>query len=99
VPQEVVVGASAAGAGTECVIGGAADVEPILEYLPEAGGAAPEVTVEQAGTSATILFHETGITAGYHVVELGVAVPPGTRLRLSAKDCFARLRWCERIEY
>src|ERR1035438_6666573 len=26
-------------------------------------------------------------------------VSPGTRLRLTANGCFARLRWCERMEY
>jgi hypothetical protein len=99
VPQELVLAASAAGSSAEIVIGGTADAEPALEYLPADGGAAPEVTLEQLGTPVTTLFHEAGITAGYHVKEDLSAVAPGARLKLAAKDCFARLRWCERMEY
>jgi hypothetical protein len=99
VPLEIVLGASAAATSTEVVIGGAADVEPTLEYLPADGAVAPEVTLEQLGTPVTTLFHETGITASYHVKPDLAAVAPGAKLKLTATDCFARLRWCERMEY
>lgn len=99
VPQEIVLGASPAATTVEIVIGGVADVQPILEYLPDDGAAAPEVTVEQLGAPVTTLFHETAITAGYHVKENLAAVAPGAKLRLTATECFARLRWCERMEY
>ena len=99
VPQELTVDGSAESANAEVVIGGSDDVEPVLETLPAPGAANPEVTLEQVDTGVTTLYHALPIPAGYTVKDDLPDVSPGTRLRLTANGCFARLRWCERIEY
>jgi hypothetical protein len=99
VPQELTVDGSAESANAEVVIGGSDDVEPVLETLPAPGAVNPEVTLEQVDTGVTTLYHALPIPAGYTVKDDLPDVSPGTRLRLTANGCFARLRWCERIEY
>ena len=90
---------SAESANAEVVIGGSDDIEPVLEMLPAPGAVNPEVTLEEMDTAVTTLFHVVPVPAGYTVKEDLAAVSPGTRLRLTANGCFARLRWCEQIEY
>jgi len=99
VPQELTVDGSAAAAKAEAVVGGSDDIEPVLEMLPAPGAVNPEVTLEDVDTAVTTIFHVVPIPAGYTVKEDLAEVSPGTRLRLTANGCFARLRWCERIEY
>jgi len=97
VPQEIAVDPAAT--TKEIVVGGAGKVDLILEYMPVEGAAAPEVTLESKGPSGTTSFHETSIAAGYHVKDDFSPAVPGTKLKLTVKDCFARLRWCERMKY
>ena len=99
VPQELTVDGSAESTNAEVVIGGSDDVEPVLETLPAPGAANPEVTLEQVDTGVTTLYHALPIPVGYTVEDDLPDVSPGTRLRLTANGCFARLRWCETIEY
>jgi hypothetical protein len=97
VPQEIAVDPAAT--TKEIVVGGAGKVDLILEYMPVEGAAVPEVTLESKGPSGTTSFHETSIAAGYHVKDDFSPAVPGTKLKLTVKDCFARLRWCERMKY
>ena len=99
VPQELTVDGSGDGDNEEAVVGGSRDVEPVLETLPAPGAESPEVTLEQVDTGVTTLYHALPVPAGYTVKDDLADVSPGTRVRLTAKGCFARLRWCERLEY
>jgi hypothetical protein len=98
-PQELTVDGSSAAAQAEIVVGGSDDVEPILETLPASGAATPAVTLEKVDAAVTTLFQAAPIPAGYSVNDGLADVTPGTRLRLKADGCFARLRWCEQMEY
>ena len=97
VPQELAVDPTTT--TKELVVGGASDVHLILEYLRVEGAPAPKVTLASAGPSGTSSFEDAAITAGFHVKDDFAATPPGTKLKLTVTDGFARLRWCERVEY
>ncbi len=83
------------------VVGGAAEVKLILEYLPandpNAGDA--EVTLEVTTDSGTSKTDVKPVPAGFHVNDSFPEAAPGTKLTLTANNCYARLRWCERVEY
>jgi len=107
-PQELLTdGGSAANSSSttpvsaELVVGGSDDVHPVLETLPVPGAANPPAVtlqfVDATGTTTTPTI--APIPAGYAVNENLPSVSPGTRLRLTATACFARLRWCEQIKY
>ncbi len=98
-PQELAVDGSGGTAKAEVVVGGSDDVGPILETLPAPGAANPEVTLEKVDAAVTTLYHALPIPAGYTSKDDLASVSPGTRLRLTANGSFARLRWCEQIEY
>ena len=98
-PQELTVDGSAASASVEAVVGGTDDVAPALETLPAPGASNPEVTVEKVAGAVTTLLHISPVPAGYTVNHDLAGISPGTRIKLTANGCFARLRWCERVEY
>lgn len=82
------------------LVGGNDDAYLTLEYLVETGAVDTTVTVtavQPDGTSST--WTDTGAGVGFHVQEAFLAVAPGTKLTLEAKDIkvTARLRWCETI--
>ncbi|MDD5673030.1 MAG: hypothetical protein PHC61_02615 [Chitinivibrionales bacterium] len=83
----------------EFVVGGRTDANLVLEYLPVDGAPAPELTLDCVDPSGTTTIHETAIAAGFHVKDDFLEAAPGTKLKLTVKDCFARLRWCESITY
>jgi hypothetical protein len=97
VPQEI--DADPTSLSKEFVVGGDEEVELVLEYLPIEGAVSPELTVECAGPSGTTSVHEAAIPAGFHVKDDFAIIAPGTKLKLTVKDCFARLRWSETITY
>lgn len=81
----------------ETIIGGRPDVHLSLEYLVEAGAAAPQVTVTITSDGMTSTWTDTGIAPGYHVKESFTSAKPGSKVKLEVVDALARLRWCETI--
>lgn len=89
--------ADGASSPQEALIGGTRPSHLSLEYLVEAGAAAPEVkvTLTSDGTSST--WTDSGIAEGYHVNESFLTAQPGTKVKLEVTDAMARLRWCESV--
>jgi hypothetical protein len=83
------------------IVGGVAEASLVLEYLPPnpPGSPDPEVTVELTGDAGTSTTAIKPVPAGFHVKDDFGQVSPGTKLTLTVKNCYARLRWCERVEY
>lgn len=95
VPFELAVTAS--NSPQEVLIGGEHAVRPTLEYLVEAGAAAPAVTITITSGGSTTTVAETGLEEGYQVKHNLPMLEPGTLVRLETVDAAARLRWCESI--
>jgi hypothetical protein len=81
----------------EEIVGGHSDARFTIEYLIEAGAAAPAVEVELASAGASSTWNATDVSAGYHTQEAFLTAAPGTHVTLTVTDAIARLRWCERI--
>ena len=97
-PQELLADGASSTVTVQIVVGGLDPVQPVLETLPAPGAATTEVTLAKVDTATTILYQVTPVPAGYTVNQSLAVVQPGTRLQLTANGCFARLRWCERLE-
>ena len=90
--------ATAATSPQEAFVGGDGMVRLTLEYLVEAGAAAPQVTVTMNGPDGTTTtWDESAIPEGYHVKHDLPPVQPGALIHLEVVDAIARLRWCERL--
>lgn len=94
-PQELSV--VKGGAAQEAVVGGREPVHLSLEYLVEAGAAAPAVTLTITSNGSTTTWSETAIAQGYHVKDDLPPVEPGGKLKLEVTDASARLRWVEAV--
>lgn len=95
VPREVEV--DPASSPRQALVGGRSDVRLSLEYLVEAGAAAPEVKVTITSDGTAWTWTDTGIAEGYHVKENFSSAKPGAKVTFEATDAIARLRWCETI--
>lgn len=92
--HELEVDATSPDAGTFTGAGGASGAT--VEYLVEAGAAAPVVSVDIAADNFSTTWKDTAIAPGFHVHQFG-PLPAGAKLKLSATDAMARLRWCETV--
>lgn len=77
--------------------GGLSDVRLTLEYMPVSGAISPEVKVTLTGSGGTSTWDVASIPDGYHIKDDFTSVEPGTKIKLEATECIARLRWCETI--
>ncbi|QEX20387.1 hypothetical protein FRZ61_03040 [Hypericibacter adhaerens] len=95
VPREIEV--DAASSPQQGFVGGHGETHLTLEYLVDAGAAAPavEIKLETGGTTQT--WSATDLAEGYHVEDGFLAAEAGTKVSISVTDALARLRWCERI--
>lgn len=87
----------AAAPSREGLVGGARPVFLSLEYLVDAGAAAPavKVTTTAAGSSAT--WSDDTPAEGYTVRQAVLSAAPGTKVTLAVNNAIARLRWCELV--
>jgi|WetSurMetagenome_2_1015567.scaffolds.fasta_scaffold211103_3 hypothetical protein len=82
------------------MIGGVAQVSPVLDYMPVDGASSTEVKVViKASDGTTTTIDETTIAPGYYVKDDIASLSPGSMMTLSVTGCCARLRWRETIEY
>jgi len=68
----------------------------IVEYLVDAGAAAPAVEVAITSGGSTDDWKDSAIAPGFHIHHLG-HLPPGAKITLTATEAMARVRWCETI--
>nr|MEA2799106.1 hypothetical protein [Phenylobacterium sp.] len=79
------------------LVGGSRPVFLSLEYLVDAGAAAPTVKVTTAAGGSNATWSDDTPAEGYTVRQAVLSAPPGTKVTLAVNNAVARLRWCELV--